>query len=93
VKSLITAAFMEDPVRGGPTAYETATSQMAPPTTARSAGTPPAAIREPIKISIAIAIRNANTGLSKTTAAIIDNRQVGKLLMPLPPVNIDLGHL
>ena len=46
---------------------------MTPAMTARSAGTPPATSREPIKISTAIAIRNANTGLSRTTAAMIDN--------------------
>jgi hypothetical protein len=65
---------------------------MTPTPTARSAGAP-AAIRLPIKALIAIAIRNANTGLSRTTAVIIDNRQVGKLFMPLPPVDAGLGYL
>ena len=60
--------------------------------TARGAGTPTAII-EPIMVSTAIAIRNANTGLSRTTAAIIENCQVGWLLMPSPLVSADKGCL
>jgi hypothetical protein len=59
---------------------------------ARSAGIPPS-IRESMKISIAIAIRNARTGLSTAATAIDHVAQVGRLLTALPPADTDLGYL
>jgi hypothetical protein len=53
----------------------------------------PASFRTPMKISTAIAIRNARTGLS-TAAAIIDHMaQVGRLFISVPPGDTDLGYL
>jgi len=49
--------------------------------------------RTPMKISTAIAVRNARTGLS-TAAAIIDHMaQDGRLFMSVPPGDTDLGYL
>jgi hypothetical protein len=50
----------------------------------------PASFRTPMKISTAIAVRNARTGLS-TAAAIIDQMaQVGRLLHPSQPMSLCL---
>jgi hypothetical protein len=46
-----------------------------------------------LKISTAIAIRNARTGLSRAAAAIDHVAQVGRLFMALPPADTDLGYL
>lgn len=58
----------------------------------RSTGTP-ASISEPIKISIAIAVRNASTGLSTAAAAIDHIAQVGRLLTRIPTADAELGYL
>jgi hypothetical protein len=51
----------------------------------------PASIRDPIKISTAIAIKNARTGLSKTATATDHMAQIGTLLTPSPPVDTDFA--
>ena len=51
----------------------------------------PAPIRDPIKISTAIAIKNVKTGLSKAATAINNMTQIGTLLTPSPPVDTDLA--
>jgi L-lactate utilization protein LutC len=63
---------------------------------ARRAGSAeaPASTNRPITISTAIAIKNANTGLSRTATAIMDNgAQEGKFLTVLPASYINLGQL
>jgi hypothetical protein len=47
----------------------------------------PASIRDPIKISTAIAIKNVKTGLIKAATAIDNMAQIGTLLTPSPPVD------
>ena len=58
---------------------------------ARNAGKP-ASIRAPIKVSTAIAVRNARTGLSTAATAIHHMAQVGRLLTRMPPADTDLGR-
>jgi hypothetical protein len=59
---------------------------------ARSAGTP-TSIRKSIKISTAITVRNARTGMSTAAAAIDHMAQVGRLLTASRPADTDLGYL
>ena len=58
----------------------------------RSVGAP-APISRSIRISTAIAIKNARTGLSRRAAAIDHVAQVGRLFTALPPADTDLGYL
>src|SRR5207302_9988967 len=65
---------------------------MTPAVTRAGSTGAPASTSRPIRISTAIATRNANTGLSRTATVIMDNgAQVGRFLMVLPPTHIDLG--
>jgi hypothetical protein len=60
---------------------------MAPATTRARSGSAPASFTAPIEISTAIAIRNANTGLSTPAAATTENLvQVGNRPMAGPQV-------
>jgi len=60
---------------------------MAPATTRARSGTAPASFTAPIEISTAIAIKNANTGLSRTAAATTENlAQLGNRPMAGPQV-------
>ena len=65
--------------------------QLSAPATARvrSRGTP-ASVREPIRISTAIAMRKARTGLRRAPAAIDHTAQVGRLLTRLLSAATDL---
>ena len=53
----------------------------------------PASVREPIRISTAIAMRKARTGLSRAAAAIDHMAQIGRPLTRIPPADPDLGSL
>ena len=66
---------------------------MAPATTRARSGNAPASSTAPIEISTAIAIKNANTGLSRTAAATTQNLvQVGNRPMVRTPDRGNVGH-
>ena len=54
---------------------------------------PPASAARPIRISTAIPIRNARTGLSTAAMAIENMAQAGRLLTRIPTADTDLNHL
>ena len=53
----------------------------------------PASIRDPIKISAAMAIKSAKTGLSKAATAIDHMAQIRMLLTPSPRADTDFACL
>jgi hypothetical protein len=53
----------------------------------------PAAFRTPMKISTAIAVRNARTGLSRAAVITDHMAQVGRLFMSVSLGDTDLGYL
>ena len=57
---------------------------MVPAATSAKSGSTPASINAPIKISTAMAIRNARTGLSRAATAIDHMAQVGRLPTRFP---------
>ena len=81
-------------LRGRTHSLRNSDQPMAPTAPTARPGRSPASYRTPIKISIPIAIKNANTGLSSTTAPPIDHMaQVGRLLTASRPADTDLGYL